>query len=507
MQEVDLCMSDLGNRPDRDKITGLGKRAEAVAKGKIQGVDERKLGDYIKSRLVRAAPGRKIPILYLIDSIIYNVRHSNYPRVFQQHLPIIFRDTYNCVNKDDKQRMERLLYKWEKRTEGGFDRETLSEMRARMNPNFNERQYKELQKQKRQQLQQQQYMSMRSPPPVNNIGAYPIHGAPPHQFQQHPRGYPMQMPPHSQPSVNVMPPQPQVFPAAQQVTATTIQTQGPRFVDQREFLEELNRAASALLLKLQQNIPENQHLSLEAVRIQDNNFYVNLIQTALKDLEDRGIKKKGEAPKIDWETSAIKDTAFVMGVVSRMLKLGSPNGILFDDESKLNFLNENYRKQYYERILLEQNSSKALREEFFKKGPQSRFWYQSTADWIHGVEQKAAVDRHDNKAQGQEKIVGRQISIQSVSSTNSLSDTMASPKKQIGSKVVADENQTHCPISGEAFQSKWDDDLNEWVYKNAVRPDPNGPIYNEAAYLKRSANMTELSPETPGKDVKRARIE
>mmetsp|Transcript_12812 Transcript_12812/g.14784 ORF Transcript_12812/g.14784 Transcript_12812/m.14784 type:complete len:85 (-) Transcript_12812:190-444(-) len=84
---------------------------------------------------------------------------------------------------------------------------------------------------------------------------------------------------------------------------------------------------------------------------------------------------------------------------------------------------------------------------------------------------------------------------------------MASPKKQIGSKVVADENQTHCPISGEAFQSKWDDDLNEWVYKNAVRPDPNGPIYNEAAYLKRSANMTELSPETPGKDVKRARIE
>jgi hypothetical protein len=37
--------------------------------------------------------------------------------------------------------------------------------------------------------------------------------------------------------------------------------------------------------------------------------------------------------------------------------------------------------------------------------------------------------------------------------------------------VSADESQTHCPISGEKFEIYWDDKLEEWRYKSAVKVD------------------------------------
>lgn len=37
--------------------------------------------------------------------------------------------------------------------------------------------------------------------------------------------------------------------------------------------------------------------------------------------------------------------------------------------------------------------------------------------------------------------------------------------------VTADPAQTHCGVSGEKFEIYWDDDLEEWRYKSAVKVD------------------------------------
>ena len=39
--------------------------------------------------------------------------------------------------------------------------------------------------------------------------------------------------------------------------------------------------------------------------------------------------------------------------------------------------------------------------------------------------------------------------------------------------VVKDDTQTACAISGEPFSETWDDDLQDWVYEDAVRIPPN----------------------------------
>ena len=253
-------LKDLGNRPDKHKIDALGSMASAVLGGNIAGVSEKDVGDFVKSRLVRAAPDCKVPILYLIDSIIYNLRRSSYPSIFQEHLPIIFRDTYQSVKEADKQRMNRLLYKWEKREKGGFNRDILAETRARLNPNFNERDFRESQNLKKKQVRDREQQNLVT------------------QLQS---GIQMQ----------------------------SVKKLENQTLDQVEYLAELNNTASNVLMQLQANIPKNQQLSLEAVRVQDNNFYVQLIKTALQDLENRGIRKRGDRPTIKWETKFLKTVA------------------------------------------------------------------------------------------------------------------------------------------------------------------------------------------------------
>ena len=64
--------------------------------------------------------------------------------------------------------------------------------------------------------------------------------------------------------------------------------------------------------------------------------------------------------------------------------------------------------------------------------------------------------------------------------------------------VEKDEAQTHCPISGDAFATFWDGASQQWKYKNAVRPDPNGPIYKFAAYVNKTTRCQR--DDAPAKD-------
>ena len=57
---------------------------------------------------------------------------------------------------------------------------------------------------------------------------------------------------------------------------------------------------------------------------------------------------------------------------------------------------------------------------------------------------------------------------------NAISDDACVPK---------DPNQTHCALSGEEFETFWNEDEQMWMYKGAIRPDPAGPIYKVHAWL------------------------
>lgn len=60
-------------------------------------------------------------------------------------------------------------------------------------------------------------------------------------------------------------------------------------------------------------------------------------------------------------------------------------------------------------------------------------------------------------------------------------------------KVLVDEEHTVCGITGEKFKRVFDEQLNEWVYINAVRPVEGGPIYLNEAYEQSILNYSDKS--------------
>jgi hypothetical protein len=50
--------------------------------------------------------------------------------------------------------------------------------------------------------------------------------------------------------------------------------------------------------------------------------------------------------------------------------------------------------------------------------------------------------------------------------------------------VPKDASQPACALSGEAFEAFYSDELSSWMYASAVRPDPDGPIYNVHAWTR-----------------------
>lgn len=68
------------------------------------------------------------------------------------------------------------------------------------------------------------------------------------------------------------------------------------------------------------------------------------------------------------------------------------------------------------------------------------------------------------------------------------------------SSVPKDDAQTTCPLSGEGFETFWDDARQMWMYKQAIRPVPGGPIYRLEAWL--AQHPTYQIPEPPSKRFK-----
>jgi hypothetical protein len=53
--------------------------------------------------------------------------------------------------------------------------------------------------------------------------------------------------------------------------------------------------------------------------------------------------------------------------------------------------------------------------------------------------------------------------------------------------------------TGDEFEAYWNEDEEEWMYLNAIRPDPNGPIYLAKAWSAKQAADTQAKRQ--GDDV------
>lgn len=56
--------------------------------------------------------------------------------------------------------------------------------------------------------------------------------------------------------------------------------------------------------------------------------------------------------------------------------------------------------------------------------------------------------------------------------------------------VIADESQTHCGICGEKFDQFWENDLEEWMYRGAVKVEGTGQLFHQKCY-EQAAAMTQ----------------
>ena len=57
-----------------------------------------------------------------------------------------------------------------------------------------------------------------------------------------------------------------------------------------------------------------------------------------------------------------------------------------------------------------------------------------------------------------------------------------SPDEARRHAVPKDDSQPNCALTGEPFDTFWSDEHQSWMFANAVRPDPNGPIYSWRAW-------------------------
>lgn len=112
----------------------------------------------------------------------------------------------------------------------------------------------------------------------------------------------------------------------------------------------------------------------------------------------------------------------------------------------------------------------------------ARAWFLNENDWRSGVSSTT------------------EVSVKLFQETsNSKNDSLSSAMAQQGiqeSSVPKDDSQTRCPLSGEEFETFWSSEEQQWMYKNAIRPDPKGPIYKLHAWLatqrgKTSENLTD----------------
>lgn len=115
MQRLNLFVERLGEHPDKEVIHQLTETARlGLTSGGVPLA--KRMGEAIMSILANpeTAPGRRIPLLYAVDSIAKYVGREYQP-LLGVWLPSAFEHSFNAVSDEHKAKMHKLLTTWHER--------------------------------------------------------------------------------------------------------------------------------------------------------------------------------------------------------------------------------------------------------------------------------------------------------------------------------------------------------------------------------------------------------
>uniref|UniRef100_A0A7S2RQA0 CID domain-containing protein n=1 Tax=Mucochytrium quahogii TaxID=96639 RepID=A0A7S2RQA0_9STRA len=492
-------LKGMGSHPDKNKINHLTKLAGDVSQGAVPNVRVTDIVGCVGHCLLRAPPEAKLTIIYLMDSIMFNVR-GDYPRLLAEQMPHYFRDAYRTGTETSRAALRKLLKAWAARKprEGPMPPKVIAAINKQVDPSFDTDGF-------------MRDMMRRNPSPIPSQSASTSY--PSNSSQMHNRG----------------PGAPNTYdrgPGGAQLSSGYMQpAQG----------NELHKHAVIILdgIQAELNIPPAQ-------RVQINELYMKpdlereVYDTARKALERERAGSMpppaapatayppaqlnvhvppsygggfqigtppGHSPVMagrnieSWSPDVLRDSRGAVSIASRLYHSCIPppqRGPFLDNigNSGLSFATEENMEKYLEdkRIVLANIRTERAR---FGPGKQmSRNWFLPASAWKKSQKHPLFVDgsgfnsdqavneKEDDNTVNPQAAMSRQDSLSSTMSENALG-------------VPVDNNYTSCALTGQDFTTVFDDDSGEWVYKGTVRPDPNGPIYMASAYFAQQAQSND----------------
>ncbi|ORX56382.1 hypothetical protein DM01DRAFT_1303896 [Hesseltinella vesiculosa] len=395
----------------------------------------------IEQRIRMNAPNQKLPILYLIDSICKNVG-GTYITHFSRNIVSVFVDAYSLVDLQTQASFERLLQTWKNGLPNGgpvFARHLIESMERSV----------QFVRQKTNRAPANAYQ----PPPMPHQQRPPMpHQQPPHMPHRQSPHMPHQQPPTAldprQPPPNTLAPPPFQQPKPQ-----------PTPPPATAFIGQIFPGMVAAPVQTQPPQPPHQLSPSPQPSIDTN--------ALLHSLMSKGIIGKPATPNS-------QPSAPTSGILlcSKDLQRALPNAVecLYADlPLKCKQCGIRYPKTDDGQARMDAHLDSHFRQnrrikERGKRGL-SRSWFVSVSDWVAGAEGELThhqmpifvLDKHDANKEDEQGI-----------------DLIAETQRLENSTVVKPLNTTEqpsCPICGESFIDVWNDEQEEWVYKNAVFTD------------------------------------
>ena len=123
-------LDEIKDWPDKSKINSVTLLAEDAARHPTPGTSAADAVGAIESRLFRPGnPSYKLPLMYVMDSIMFNVGEP-YVGLFAKNVRHIFPAVHAVVSDKEQARMRKLIFSWAKRSERrAFSIEILKELK------------------------------------------------------------------------------------------------------------------------------------------------------------------------------------------------------------------------------------------------------------------------------------------------------------------------------------------------------------------------------------------
>ena len=105
-------LNRLGAHPDKNLIDSLARQAGILKDTQLAPhLIHKLLGP--GGVLLQAPPGRKIPLMYVVDCILKNER-GPFPSLSEEHIVRVFCDAFHQCHDADRTRLYRMLKTWER---------------------------------------------------------------------------------------------------------------------------------------------------------------------------------------------------------------------------------------------------------------------------------------------------------------------------------------------------------------------------------------------------------